>query len=786
MPGDGVPDPGGRDRRPAPDAAEALADLRHTIQFNPQVMWTAGPDGMVDAMGQRWEDWTGTGALGTSWDAAIHRDDLPGLTQLWGVAVAAGAPLDTEYRLRMRDGAYRWMRARAQPRRDAAGAVLKWYGCIEDVHDAREAQAALAANEARLRGVMDSIDHMVWSALPDGQHDYFNQRWYGFTGVAPGSVDGEGWAGLFHPDDRARAWAAWRHSLRTGEPYRIEYRLRHHGGQHRWVLGRAQPVRDAGGAIVRWYGTGTDIEDIVAARDVLARSRDELEALVRERTAERDRTWANTQDLLSIMGADGVYRAANPAWAKVLGWPPGEVVGSHFLRFRLGAEHGMALGALAAVWAGPVRDHAVQMLHRDGSVRWVSWMATQDGGQVYSSGRDVTAEREAQGALQAAEATLRQSQKMEAVGQLTGGIAHDFNNMLTVVIGSLDLLGRRLGDGDPRARRLADAAMEGARRAAALTARLLAFSRQQPLQPESIDANTLVAGMSDLLRGSLGADIRLEAVLAGGLWRTLADPNGLENAILNLAVNARDAMPGGGQLTVETGNAHLDERHAAEHLGVPAGQYVLVAVTDTGTGMAADVAARAFDPFFTTKEVGKGTGLGLSQVYGFVKQSGGHVKIHSEPGQGTAVKVYLPRQAGDAPEGPARGGGGGMPTGEPHEVVLVVEDEPGVRGVSTGALAGLGYRVLEADCGAAALCLLDRHPEVSVLFTDMMMPGMNGRALADEAVRRRPGLRVLFTTGYTRDAVVHNGVPDPGVHLIGKPFTVAALAAKLREVLDGA
>ena len=386
--------------------------------------------------------------------------------------------------------------------------------------------------------------------------------------------------------------------------------------------------------------------------------------------------------------------------------------------------------------------------------------------------------------LQLAEAALRQSQKMEAVGQLTGGIAHDFNNMLAVVIGSLDLLRRRMGEGDARARRYVDAAADGARRAATLTQRLLAFSRQQPLQPEPVNLNKLVAGMSDLLRRSLGGDVRLETVLAGGLWRAHVDPNQLENVILNLAVNGRDAMPEGGCLTIETQNAHLDMYYATAELGLQAGQYVQVAVTDNGSGMPAEIIAKAFDPFFTTKEVGKGTGLGLSQVYGFVKQSGGHVKIYSEAGQGTTVKVYLPRLLGQDEEAPAGDVEPSIPLGDALEVVLVVEDEPAVRQFSVDALGELGYRVLEADGAATALRLLEAHPEILLLFTDVIMPDVNGRRLADEALKRRQDLKVLFTTGYTRNAVVHNGVLDPGVELIGKPFTIEELAAKVREVLD--
>jgi CheY-like chemotaxis protein len=317
-----------------------------------------------------------------------------------------------------------------------------------------------------------------------------------------------------------------------------------------------------------------------------------------------------------------------------------------------------------------------------------------------------------------------------------------------------------------------------------LTQRLLAFSRQQPLQPKPIDANKLVAGMSDLLRHSIGADVRLETVLAGGLWRTHADPNQLENVILNLAVNARDAMPIGGRLTIETQNTHLDERYAAAHLGMAAGHYVLIAVSDTGSGMAPEVIDKAFDPFFTTKAVGKGTGLGLSQVYGFVKQSGGHVKIYSELGHGTTIKIYLPRLQGEADMEADINAAQVIALGDSREVVLVVEDEPAVRQFSLDALSELGYQVLEADGAAAALRLLKAHPEIVLLFTDIIMPDVNGAKLAEEARRLRPDLKVLFTTGYTRNAVVHNGVLDAGVELIGKPFTLEALSTKLRAILE--
>jgi PAS domain S-box-containing protein len=385
-----------------------------------------------------------------------------------------------------------------------------------------------------------------------------------------------------------------------------------------------------------------------------------------------------------------------------------------------------------------------------------------------------------------AEEALRQAQKMEAVGQLTGGIAHDFNNLLTIIVGNIELLQRRLPEAEDRLQRAATHAMEATRRAATLTQRLLAFSRRQPLDPKPIDANKLVAGMSDLLRRTLGEAVMLETVLGGGLWRTLADPNQLENAIVNLAVNARDAMPDGGKLTIETANARLDEAYV-EALAepVPAGQYVLVAVSDTGTGMDKATMEKVFEPFFTTKEVGKGTGLGLSQVYGFVRQSNGHVRIYSELGEGTTIKIYLPRLIGSAEEpaeapakSPAMVRGAG-------ETILVVEDEPDLRSYAIEALCDLGYRVLEAADGREALELIDKHPEIALLFTDVVLRGgMNGRVIADEVAKRRPELPVLFTTGYTSNAIVHHGRLDPGMHLIGKPFTYAELAAKVRRMLD--
>jgi signal transduction histidine kinase/ActR/RegA family two-component response regulator len=385
----------------------------------------------------------------------------------------------------------------------------------------------------------------------------------------------------------------------------------------------------------------------------------------------------------------------------------------------------------------------------------------------------------------AAEALVRQMQKMEVVGQLTGGIAHDFNNMLAIIVGSLDMAKKYFQRDPAKASRSIDHALEGATRAAELTARLLAFSRQQPLDPRVVDANKLVSGMSELLTRTLGGNVRMETVLAGGLWRMFADPPQLESAILNLCVNGRDAMPDGGKITLETMNAHLDDVYAAEHAEVRPGQYVAIAVTDTGTGMTAEVLSRAFDPFFTTKKPGQGTGLGLSQVYGFAKQSGGHVKMYSEVGQGTTVKLYLPRYVGEDEPVQHVLHVDRQLQGSSSEVILVVEDEDRVRRMSVQLLTDLGYTVIHASDAKQALAMLETDDVAfDLLFTDVVMPDMNGKQLADRVRELRPHVKVLYTTGYTRNAVIHNGMLDRDVSFLPKPFTIQQLAAKVRQVLD--
>jgi PAS domain S-box-containing protein len=451
-----------------------------------------------------------------------------------------------------------------------------------------------------------------------------------------------------------------------------------------------------------------------------------------------------TDYAIFMLDPDGTVANWNPGAERLKGYSSTEILGKHFSQFYSEEDRLAGLPDRVIFQASSRGKYEGEgwRIRKDGSRFWASVVlhAIRDqDGQLLGFAkvtRDLTEKR-------AAEEQLRQAQKMEAIGQLTGGIAHDFNNLLTVISGNLETLKRRLADrADGDLDRFVNSALHGASRAAHLTHQLLAFSRRQALEPKSVSVNALITHLSELLRRTLPESIAIEIVLTGGVWSTYVDANQLENSLLNLAVNARDAMPDGGKLTIEAANVYLDEEYAAS-ADVPPGQYVGVFVSDTGGGMTPEIADKAFDPFFTTKEAGRGTGLGLSQVYGFVRQSGGHV-----------------------------------------QTVLLVEDEPNVRSLAVDQVRELGYQVLDASDAASALHLLDRHSEIELLFTDVGLPGgMNGRQLADEARRRRPDLKVLFTSGYARNAIIHHGRLDPGVQLITKPFTFSGLAAKLRQVL---
>jgi PAS domain S-box-containing protein len=498
-----------------------------------------------------------------------------------------------------------------------------------------------------------------------------------------------------------------------------------------------------------------------------------------------------TDYAIYMLDPDGVVTSWNAGAERIKGYRSEEIVGQHFSRF-FNAEDREA-GLPGQILDGARREGRFEgegiRLRKNGSrfhAHAVINALRNERGELVGFAkitRDITERVEAQQDLRRMQEQLAQSQKMEALGQLTGGMAHDFNNMLAVIISAFELCQRALQRGDSnKALSHVGHGLEGASRAAELIRRLLAFARQQPLSPKPLDANSLVQNMSEILRRTLGTHIDLETVLAGGLWAISADQSQLESALVNLATNARDAMPAGGKLTIETSNAHLDDRYAVQHFDVPPGQYVLIAVTDTGVGMTPDQSAKAFEPFFTTKETGQGTGLGLAQVFGFTKQSGGHARIYSEVGQGTTVKLYLPRHLGPLDRSAPKGSGA-VPLGRAQETVLVVEDEARVRQLAAEGLRELGYTVFEADSAREALGILECQPNIALLFTDVVMPDVDGRKLADEALRRWPHLKVLFTTGFSKNAIIHGGILDQDTHFIAKPFTLEDLARKVHEVL---
>lgn len=514
-----------------------------------------------------------------------------------------------------------------------------------------------------------------------------------------------------------------------------------------------------------------------------------LETQVVDRTAERDRLWELSDDLLVVADFEGNLLRVSPSWTRLLGHNEATLLRTSFVELFHPDDIATMLATLATMReSGQPSRSENRVLATDGSWRWIAWRLSPEPAceRLTGVGRDVTAEKERTEALHQAEDALRQSQKMDAVGQLTGGIAHDFNNLLQGIAGSLELLQSRIAQGrTAEVGRFLTIALTEVQRAAVLTHRLLAFSRRQPLDPKPLDANRLVAGMEELIRRTVGPGIEVVVVLSGGLWTTSCDANQLENALLNLAINARDAMPDGGRLTIETGNTHLDDAYArSQGDGLKPGQYVSICVTDNGVGMPGHVAKRAFEPFFTTKPIGQGTGLGLPMLYGFVKQSSGHARIYTEQGRGTTVRLYLPRDRGHEAELSAGADQEISERAGLSETVLVVEDEAAIRMLVGETLHDLGYHVLEAQDGPAALRLLHAAAQVDLMVTDVGLPGMNGRQLAEAARERRPDLKILFITGYAHNAAIGQGEAlKPGTALISKPFALAAVAAKVRTLI---
>jgi PAS domain S-box-containing protein len=588
---------------------------------------------------------------------------------------------------------------------------------------------------------------------------------------------------------------AFLQTLRTGEGFAqdlVELPMVRNG-RHEityWNIS-ATPIRGEDGNIVGLLNQGIEITAQVGAE----RKRDAAEAQLRElnerladevaiRTEERNLMWDTSPDLMVVVDFNGVFQRVNPAWTQLLGFRPEELLGRHVNEFVIEDDHLDTIDAYGTAARGDLVRLINRYRHKDGSLRWIAWAAAPAGDMTYATGRDITEDVARQAELESSQEQLRQAQKMEAVGQLTGGLAHDFNNLLAGISVSLEMIDMR-----SRQHRLEDAAkyllvaQTATKRAAALAHRLLAFSRRQALAPKPTDAGQLVQGMLDMIGRTVGPNVKVESRCASALWTTLVDPSQLENALLNLCLNARDAMPEGGRIEVETDNRLIDAEQA-RRLNMPEGDYLEIRVSDNGSGMPPEVLAKAFDPFFTTKPTGEGTGLGLSMIYGFAQQSGGQVRISSHVGVGTRVSLFLPRYYGVINGEATPPDTASVPPSQRGETVLIVDDEPTIRSLITDLLKDLGYRSIEVADGVAALEVLQSDVHIDLLVTDVGLPGgMSGLQLAHAGRTGRPDLRVLFITGYAENTLFHNGQPEPGMAVLPKPFSVNSLAERIRELI---
>ena len=584
------------------------------------------------------------------------------------------------------------------------------------------AERALREREAELARVQE-IGQVggVEVFLTDGFKNCRSPEYLKIHGLPPEAVNEthEDWVRRIHPEDREKNEQAFIRAVRGGaREYRAEYRIiRPSDGQVRWIHVRSEIERDAEGNPLRLVGAHIDITERKRAELALHQLNETLEQQVAERTRERDRLWRVSEDFIGVADFSDHWVNVNPAATAILGWSRDELFSLSISELWHPDDAKTTLSQRGQlIEGGRTVRFQNRYRHKDGTYRWLAWSSTAEDGFIYAVGRDVTAERNAAETLRRTEEQLRQAQKMEAVGQLTGGIAHDFNNLLTGVIGSLDLMQKRIAQGrHADVDRYATLAATSANRAAALTHRLLAFARRQPLDPKTVNVNQLVLSIEELLRRTIGESIELRIEAASGVWATFCDPHQLESALLNLVINSRDAMPNGGKLTIETANCELDNFYTAEQRDVTPGQYVCLSVSDTGAGMSAVVRDRAFDPFFTTKPMGQGTGLGLSMVYGFARQSEGHVRIYSEVNAGTSVKLYLPRYRGAVEETSAATSGESAAKAQDGETVLVIEDEDSVRELVTEVLNDLGYRALQARDGPSGLKILQSHERIDLL-----------------------------------------------------------------------
>ena len=644
---------------------------------------------------------------------------------------------------------------------------------IEDLDDAR-----------RLELLVQSVfDYAIYLLNVEGRVLTWNSGAERLKGYQADEIIGRSFSEFYTPEDRDLGLhqKGLEVAGRTGRFETEGWRVRKDGTRF-WALVVIDAVRNKGGKLIGFAKVTRDLTERKFAQQSLA---------------ERDRRYgqlieAVTDYAIFQLDANGLVSSWNPGAEKIKGYKAEEIIGRHFGCFYTAEDQKAGMP-----------DKVLDTAKREGRYEAEAWRVRKDGSRLFASvvvdpirdeggevigfakvTRDITEKHEVQNALKEAQEQLAASQKMEAVGQLSGGIAHDFNNLMMIVLGNLDTLKRHSSGLAPNIERNLNNAIRGAQRAASLTSRLLAFSRRQPLDPKPLDVNKFLSGSAEFLQRSLGELISIEVVGAAGLWEIEVDTNQLETALLNVAINSRDAMPNGGKLTIEAANTYLDAAYCQTIPELSPGQFVVICISDTGEGMDRDTVSHAFEPFFTTKEVGHGTGLGLSQVYGFVKQSGGHIKIYSEVGQGTTVKLYFPRFVGEFPDEEIEAAEI-LAQGEQGETILLVEDDKEVRAYLSDVMRGLQYRVLSAANASVAIKLLAQDQlRIDVLLTDIVMPGMNGRELGEKAIQTRPRLKVLYMTGYSRSAVVHHGRVDHGIDLLQKPISTQVLASRLRDALD--
>jgi len=649
------------------------------------------------------------------------------------------------------------------------------------------ADAALKQSEERLRLVIEGArDHAIFTTDMAGLITTWSAGAQAVLGWTPVEAIGRSASMIFTQEDRAQGADMRELAVAAGDGCAVDERWHlHKDGRRVFLNGSVHPLpADAQGEGRGFIKIVRDDTERWQSRQALEQLNATLEQQVAERTADRNLLWQLSTDIMLVTDLDGTIEAVNPAWTRMLGWSERELLGRPIFEFVHPGDLDHTVAGASGIAAGQsYARFENRYRHKDGSYRDIVWAAGPGDSKIIAVGRDATDENARARALAEAEDALRQAQKMEAVGQLTGGLAHDFNNLLTGMMGNLELLQTNITRGRvDHLDRFISSAQGAGRRAASLTQRLLAFSRRQTLDPKPTDVNRLIAGLEDMLRRTVGATSEIEVVGAAGLWTANIDAGQLENALLNLCINGRDAMPDGGKLTIETANKWIDERTGRER-DLDPGQYISICVTDTGTGMSPETIQRAFEPFYTTKPIGQGTGLGLSMIYGFAKQSGGQVRIYSELGQGTTVCIYLPRHHGEAfspieqkQVGAATAGGG--------QTVLVIDDETTIRHLIGEVLDEHGYAVIGAADGAAGIKVLQSGARVELLITDVGLPGgMNGRQVADAARTLHPGLKVLFITGFAENAAVGNGYLEPGMELLTKPFTLQALSQKVADML---